>query len=76
MHQIRSVLWMRKIRPCEGGGGDSDALDKLVPIRAGFKSTVATQTGTKTAIRSLVERPSRRVNSARGAQRRESQHAQ
>jgi len=67
---------VRKSETGESGGGDSETLSKGPPIKAGFKSSAATQTGTKAAIRPLVERLSARAASARGAQRSDSQHTQ
>ena len=65
---------MRKSETGESAGGDSDTLGKLPPISVGFKGSVAIRTGAKAAIRSLIERPSDRVNSAGDAQKADSQH--
>jgi hypothetical protein len=67
---------VRKSETGESGGGDSETLSKGPPIKAGFKSSAAIQAGTKAAIRSLVELLAGSVNSARGAQRSDSQHTQ
>lgn len=67
---------MRKSETGESGGGDSETLSKGPPIEAELKGSVAIQAGTNGAIRSLVELLARRVNSARGAQRSDSQHTQ
>lgn len=67
---------MKKSETGESGGGDSETLNKGPLIKAAFKGSVAIQTGTKAAIRSLLERPSGPFISARGAQRSDSQQTQ